>query len=112
MKKNKMKKCFSPYRKYVVSALAFPLFIIGLFSYMSLFDNITFRVPIMLFSMFLILPVLMVLPNLVKCPKCEQKIACKKEDCLDLFGFTSLKALFSTKCKKCGHDLGLCEDGE
>ena len=105
-----MKRCFSPYKKDVRSALAFPLFGIGLFIFMGQYDNIKPIVPFIFFSMFLIAPVLMGIPYLGKCPKCEQKIACSKENCFDFFGHTVLKGIFTSKCKKCGHDLSLCED--
>ena len=67
-------------------------------------------VPIMFFSIMLIFPILMVIPNIVECPKCGQKLACGKENCMDWHGFNRFRAMFTTKCKKCGFNLNVCED--
>jgi hypothetical protein len=104
----KKSKCFSPYKKYVISALIGPIFILGLFLFIGQFDNVKFLVPFILFSILIIAPILIVLPNLPACPKCEQKLGCGKENCIDWFGFERLDALFRTKCKKCEFDLTKC----
>jgi len=106
------KSCFSPHKKYVISALLFPIFAISLFLYMGQFDNIKHLFPFIIFSVLFIAPILMILPNLTACPKCEQKIGCGLENCLDWFGLNKLSGIFNKHCKKCGHDLSRCDKGE
>lgn len=105
-----MKKCFSPYKKHLFLTLLFPLWIFFLFYISDKIDNNKLMVPIMFFSIMLIFPILMVIPNIVECPKCGQKLACGKENCMDWFGFERLDALFRIKCKKCEYDLTQCEE--
>jgi hypothetical protein len=100
-----MKICFSPYKKYVLLALLTPLLMLIIFLNMNQLENSKLLFPLMLFAVLFLFPLFMVLPNLIVCPKCEQKIGCGKENCMDWHGLNRFRAIFTTKCKKCGFNL-------
>ncbi len=103
-------KCFSPYKKYVLLALLAPLLMLIIFLNMNQLETSKFLFPLMFFAILLLFPLFTVLPNLIICPKCEQKIGCGTENCMDWHGLHRLRAMFTTKCKRCGYDLNVCEE--
>jgi len=109
-KKPSKQNCFTPYRKYVISALSFPILGLITFVIMGQFDNIKFLFPVLIFFTLLVFPILILLPNFIACPKCEQKIGCNKKNCIDWFGLDRLSGIFNSHCKNCGYDLNQCEE--
>jgi len=103
-------KCLSPYNKYVILALLAPLLMLIIFLNMNHLETSKFLFPLMFFAILLLFPLFTILPNLIICPNCKQKIGCGKENCMDWHGVNRFNAIFTTKCKKCGYDLNLCGD--
>ena len=107
-----MKIYFSPYKKYVVLALLAPLLMLIIFLNLNTLESSKLLSPLMFFSNLFLLPLFVVLPNFIVCPKCEQKIGCVEDNCMDWHGFNRFRAMFTAKCKKCGFNLNVCEDKE
>ena len=105
-----MKMCLSPYIKYLFLALLAPLLMLIIFLNMNQLETSKFLFPLMFFAVLFLFPLFMVFPNLIVCPKCEQKISCGKENCMDWHGLNRLKAIFTTKCKGCGFNLNVCSE--
>lgn len=93
---------FTPYKKYIILVIIFPLLLLGCFFYFNQYD---FIFHIQIFVFFFIALILHALAISVKCPKCKQRIGCNEKSCVDFFGLIKLKGIFTTKCKKCGFNL-------
>jgi len=100
-----MKISLSPYKKYVLLALLTPLLMLIIFLNLNQLETSKLLFPFIFFAVLFIFPLFMVLPNLIVCPKCKQKIGCGKDNCMDWHGLNRFRAIFTTKCKKCGFDL-------
>jgi len=107
-----MKISLSPYKKYLLLALLTPLLMLIIFLNLNQLETSKLLFPFMFFAILFLFPLFMVLPNLIVCPKCEQKIGCGKDNCMDWHGLNRFRAIFTTKCKKCGFDLDKTEESK
>ena len=106
-----MKKCLSPYKKYILTTLVAPLFIIAILIIVHQFKALTFLSSLFFLITFISIISLIIYSTYITCPKCKQALACNKEGyCFAPFDVSALNAVIWHHCKKCEYDLRRCEE--
>jgi hypothetical protein len=106
-----MKRCLSPHKKYILTTLIAPIFIVALLIFLHQFKALAFLSSLFFFIAFIGLLSLFIYSISISCPKCKQKIACNKDGCCFApFDMSALDGIVWHHCKQCSYDLNRCEE--
>jgi len=106
-----MKRCLTPHKKYILTTLIAPIFVVALLVLVSQFESLEFLSSLFFFITFVSLISLIIYSTSISCPKCDQKIACNKDGyCFAHFDLSALNGIVWHHCKRCDYDLSQCEE--